>query len=70
MLNETNRIAHVEVGDCASDIEAVAWASRLVAENPDHPAIELWEGMRVIYRQSRVGDSNPPVPLTPYHPSR
>jgi hypothetical protein len=70
ILNETNRIARVEVGECSSDTEAVAWASRLSGTTPEHPAFELWEGVRVIYRQGRAGDVNPPVPLTPSHPVR
>jgi hypothetical protein len=70
ILNETNRIARVEVGDCGNDTEAIAWGSRLSATSPERPAFELWEGMRVVYRQGRAGDVNPPVPLTPYHPVR
>lgn len=46
-------IQAVRTYECADDAEVILKASALLDSKPEHPAVEIWEGKRLVARLTR-----------------
>jgi hypothetical protein len=49
-----DRIAQVDVIDCADDTGALARADKSFGENPDYKLAEIWKDDRLVTRRERL----------------
>jgi hypothetical protein len=58
MSGET--IQAVQTYECADDVEVILKAKALLDSKPQHPAVEIWEGNRLVARFTRnpTGESS------------
>lgn len=52
-LNQTNRIAGVEIIEAEADEDALIGAARLLGGQPRYRAIEVWDGARRVFPRAR-----------------
>jgi hypothetical protein len=48
-----DHIQAVQTYECADDAEVILKASALLKSNPAHPAVEIWQGKRLVARLNR-----------------
>jgi hypothetical protein len=48
-----DRILDVHTHECADDAEVILKGWQLLGSTPEHPAIEIWEGKRLVARLNR-----------------
>jgi hypothetical protein len=46
-------IQAVRTFECADDAEVISKAGALLKSQPEHPAIEIWEGQRLVARLTK-----------------
>jgi hypothetical protein len=49
-----DRIAKVDITDCADDADAVRWAEQVLDANPSYLITEIWKGDRLVERRQRT----------------
>ena len=52
-LMSGDKIQVVQTYECADDAEVILKAKALLDSKPEHPAVEIWEGKRLVARLSR-----------------
>jgi hypothetical protein len=59
-LMRGEHIQAVQTYECADDAEVILKAGALLESKPEHPAIEIWEGKRLVARFTKdpPGSSN------------
>lgn len=59
-LMSGEHIQAVQTYECADDAEVILKAGTLLKSKPEHPAIEIWEGKRLVARFTKgpPGSSN------------
>ena len=53
LLISGETIQAVQTYECADDAEVILKAKALLDSKPEHPAVEIWEGKRLVARLSR-----------------
>ena len=48
-----DRILGVHINECADDAEAILMGWALLESTPEHPALEIWDGKRMVARLDR-----------------
>ena len=53
LLMSGETIQAVQTYECANDAEVILKARALLDSKPEHPAVEIWEGKRLVARLTR-----------------
>ena len=53
LLMSGGTIQAVKTYECADDAEVILKANALLDSKPEHPAVEIWEGKRLVARLTR-----------------